>query len=311
MKGRKTLIHAFVAAALTMAAAAQTATTHPALSAEEVVRKNIAARGGLQAWHAIQTLEMTGKMQAGGNNRPVLPIPGTEASKHVAPPRATEQAQLPFTLELKRPMKMRLEIQFAGKTALQVYDGTNGWKLRPYLNRLEVEPYTQEEAKVALSQSELDGPLVDYQAKGTKIEYAGIEKVEGRDTYKLKMTLKNGEQKSIWIDADTFLDARIEGAPRRLDGVYHPVYIYYRDFRDVSGVKVPYVLETRVEMAHPKGAPTEISEQITLSDVKVNPKLEDALFTKPDVKSGDVAQAHAAPAAGKPASAVPTTQAHP
>ena len=296
MKGHKALIYAFAAAALTMSAVAQSASTHPALSAEEVVRKNVTARGGLQAWRAVQTLEMTGKMQAGGNNRPVLPLPGTEASKHVAPPRATEQAELPFTLELKRPMKMRLELQFAGKTALQVYDGTNGWKLRPFLNRMEVEPYTQEETKTALAQSELDGPLVDYQAKGTKIEYVGIEKVEGRDTYKLKLTFKNGDQKNIWIDADTFLEARIEGAQRRLDGVYHPVYIYYRDFRDVSGLKVPYVLDTHVEIARAKGPTTEISEQIKISDVKVNPKLEDALFTRPQAKSGEVAQTHAAPA---------------
>jgi hypothetical protein len=311
MKGHKALIHAFVAAALTVAAGAQTATTHPVLSAEEVARKNVAARGGLQAWRGVQTLEMTGKMQAGGNNRPVLPIPGTASSKHVAPPRSTEQAELPFTLELKRPLKMRLELQFAGKTALQVYDGSNGWKLRPYLNRLEVEPYTQEETKAALSQSELDGPLVDYQAKGTKLEYAGLEKVEGRDTYKLKMTFKNGEQKSIWIDADTFLDAKIEGNQRRLDGTYHPVYIYYRDFREVNGLKIPYVLETRVELARAKGPATEIAEQITISDVKVNPKLEDALFIKPQIKSSDVAQAHTAPAAVAPSTTAPSTQAHP
>ena len=306
MMGHKALIHAFVAAALTVTAAAETAVTHPAMSAEEVVRKNVAARGGLQAWHSVQTLEMSGKMQAGGNNRPVLPMPGTAAGKHIATPRSTEQAELPFTLELKRPLKMRLELQFAGKTALQVYDGANGWKLRPYLNRLEVEPYTQEETKIALSQSELDGPLVDYQAKGTKIEYAGIEKIEGRDTYKIKMTFKDGESKSIWIDADTFLDARLEGNQRRLDGVLHSVYVYYRDFRDVNGLKIPYVLETRVEMPHPKGPSTEISEQITISDVKVNPKLEDALFVKPQVKSSEVAQAHAAQPAGAPAA-----QSHP
>ncbi len=306
MKGTKALLHTFVAMALTVVGVAETATTHPALSAEEVVKKNVAARGGLQAWRAVQTLEMSGKMQAGGNNRPVLPLPGTAASKHVAPPRATEQTELPFTLELKRPLKMRLELQFAGKTALQVYDGANGWKLRPYLNRLEVEPYTQEETKIALSQSELDGPLVDYQAKGTKIEYAGIEKVEGRDTYKLKMTFKSGEQKAIWIDADTFLDAKLEGTQRRLDGVLRPVFVFYRDFRNVNGLKVPYVLDTRVEVTHPKGPTTEISEQITLSDVKVNPKLEDALFTKPTVKAGDVAQTQAAPShAGTEAQAHP------
>jgi len=68
---------------------------------------------------------------------------------------------------MKRPGKSRVEIEFAGKTAVQVYDGTNGWKLRPYLNRNDVEPFTAEEAKSEAGKT-LDGPLVDYAAKGTR-----------------------------------------------------------------------------------------------------------------------------------------------
>jgi hypothetical protein len=68
--------------------------------------------------------------------------------------------------------------------------------------------------------------LVDYAAKGTRIDLDGIEKVDGRDAYKLKLTLKNGEAMHVWIDAETFLEAKIEGTPRRLDGKYHPVEVY-------------------------------------------------------------------------------------
>ena len=60
-------------------------------------------------------------------------------------------------------------------------------------------------------QGDLDGPLVDYAAKGTRIELAGMEKVEGRDTYKLKLTMKNGAALHVWIDAETFPEAKIEG----------------------------------------------------------------------------------------------------
>ncbi|HEY1984714.1 MAG TPA: hypothetical protein VGG85_04850 [Terracidiphilus sp.] len=291
---RNLLIHSFVAVAMTVMAAAGTTTTHPTLSAEEIVKKNVAARGGLQAWRAIQTLSMSGKMQAGGNNRPVLPVPGTAGGAKVAPPRPTAQAELPFVLDLKRPLKMRVELQFAGKTALQVYDGTNGWKLRPFLNRNDVEPYTAEEAKAALTQSELDGELVDYQAKGTKIELAGMEKIEDKDTYNLKLTLKNGQEKHVWVDADTFLEARVEGTPRRLDGTIHPVYVYYRDYRQVHDVKVPFTLETKVQFSKPVAGSTQISEKITIDSVEVNPKLDESLFTKPQLNAAPSAsQAHA------------------
>ncbi len=76
---------------------------------------------------------------------------------------------------------------------------------------------------------------MDYAAKGTKAELEGTEKVEGNDTYRLKLTFKNGQTQHVWVDAKTFLETKIEGTPRRLDGKYHPVEIYYRDYRTVSG----------------------------------------------------------------------------
>jgi outer membrane lipoprotein-sorting protein len=131
------------------------------------------------------------------------------------PSRPAQEAELPFTMDLKRSRKQRLELEFAGKTALQVYDGTNGWKLRPYLNRLEVEPYTDAEKKSAAMQSDIDGPLVDYAAKGTRIELEGNDEVEGCDTHRLKLTMKDGHTMRVWVDAGTFLEIKMEGQPRR------------------------------------------------------------------------------------------------
>ncbi len=117
----------------------------------------------------------------------------------------------------------------------------SGWKLRPFLNRRVVEPYTADEMKLASMQADLDGPLVDYAAKGTRIELDGMEKVEDRDTYKLKLTMKSGQAIHVWIDAQTFLEAKIEGQPRRLDGTDHPVEVYFRDYRTVNGLQIPFI----------------------------------------------------------------------
>ena len=277
--------------ALSIKAWPNTSPTARTLSAAEIADKNVAARGGLQAWRAVETMTLEGKMGAGGNQRATLsiPIPGAAPKAQRNPEgvrtRPVEEVQLPFVMDLARPHKLRLELQFKGQTAIQVYDGTNGWKLRPFLNRLEVEPYTPEEAKTSSTQAELDGPIVDYAAKGTRIELDGMEKVEGRDTYKLKLTLKSGDVTHVWVDAQTFLETKIEGTPRRLDGTYHPVEVYYRDYRNVSGLEIPFVLETRVlpvgkNALGMRDTPVP-PEKALIEKVVINPKFDAGLFSKP------------------------------
>jgi hypothetical protein len=275
--------------AVSLAVAADGSAARGGLTAAQIVDKNVAARGGLQAWRAVQTMSLQGKLGAGGNQRATLAMPGAndKAITDVAPRRPVDETQLPFLMELKRGRKMRFEMQFKGQTAVQVYDGANGWKLRPFLNRLEVEPFTADEVKIASMQEDLDGPLVDYAAKGTSVELVGMEQVESRDTYKLKLTKKNGQAIHVWIDAKTFLEAKIEGQPRRLDGTEHPVELYYRDYRTVDGLQIPFVLETRL-LPVTKTAlgfrDTPVPpEKIVIDKVAVNPKLDEKLFSKPEI----------------------------
>src|ERR1700737_4695360 len=234
---RKTLAIWIVLVSVTSFAAATEKSEAPTtLSAAEIVARNVAARGGLQRWRSVQTLTMNGKMEAGGNRRPTLAMPGGKDSHFTPPPRPAEQVRLPFVMELKRPRKVRVEGLFSGRPHLQVFDGTRGWKLRPFLNRREIEPYTDEEMQAAAKQAELDGPLVDYAAKGTTVELAGTEKVEGRDSYKLKLTMKDGKSMAVWVDAATFLEAKIEGTPRRLAGKNGPAGGSYQNYPREEGL---------------------------------------------------------------------------
>jgi hypothetical protein len=225
------------------------------LTAAQLIDKNIAAKGGLQSWRAVQSMTFSGKLDAGGKSK----------------------TQLPFVLEKKRPRKTRVEIVFANDTAVQVYDGANGWKLRPYLGRRTVEPYSPEELKSAAFESDVDGPLVDYAGKGSKVELEGVEKVENQDAYKLKVTMKGGQVQHLWLDAGTFLEVKVEGTPRRMDGKMRPVSIYLRDYKTVNGLQVPYVIETAVEG-------NRDTHKMLVESVAVNSKLDDALFAKPNVK---------------------------
>jgi hypothetical protein len=266
------------------------AITLPALSADQIVEKNVAARGGLDAWRRVQSMSLTGKLDAGrrradggqfakAQNPKVARAEAKAAALKVAMGKSDAQAdniiQLPYQMELKRPLKSRLEVEFKGDKAVQVYDGENGWKLRPYLGRREVERFSPEEMKAASAQQPLDGPLIDYRAKGTSIEVLGGELVEGRGAYKLKLTLKSGEVRHVWVDAQSFLDVKIDGAPRRVDGKPRAVATYIRDYKRVDGLLVPHLLETHVDGMRD-------SSRILVERVALNVALDDGRFDKPE-----------------------------
>ena len=222
------------------------------LSAAEIVDRNVAARGGLEAWHAVSTLTLTGKLEAGGK----------------------KNTELPFVMRMKRPHKSRLEIRFQDQTAIQVYDGKQGWKVRPFLGRDDAEPFSPAEAKAAAEWEELDGPLVDHARKGIKVVAQGVDTVEGHKAYKLRLTMKDGEVRYLWIDAASFLEMKIDGQPRKLDGKLRHVAVYYRDYRTDAGLTMPHVFETVVDGA-------KQPYKMSIDRVTVNQKLDDAIFEKP------------------------------
>ena len=259
----------------------------PRLSTQEILDKFVAARGGLQAWRALQSISYNGKMEAGSGDSAAhsaqyvnVAAMSTKAKERMirerlaAPKPEVKQVELPFLLEMKRPNKERVEIEFAGKTAVQVYDGASGWMMRPYLNRMDWEPFSPEQTQMQAAEPGMDGLLLDSASRSTKVDFESVEPVEGHPAYKMKLTLKSGEIRHVWIDAQSFLDVKIEGTPRRMDGHMRTVWVYQRDFRSVQGVTVPFVLETAVD-----GYPT--THKMTIEKVGLNPKLDDTVFVKP------------------------------
>ncbi len=276
-------------AALAVAVGAALSGCHWANPAERaaapIAEKNADARGGLAAWRAVQSMSMSGQLEAGTPRdqaklalsmlKPTREL-RAEARGALAKGReadAPRPVRLPFVLELARPRKTRLEIRFQGQTAVQVFDGAAGWKLRPFLGRREVEPFSPDELRLASEQADLDGPLIDAASKGGRVELEGTEPVEGRDAYRLKVTSSAGKVRHVWVDTRTFLDVKVDGT-RRMDGKLRTTWTLLRDYRTVAGVKVPFLLETTVEGVAG-------SEKIQVEHVTLNPQLDAARFARP------------------------------
>jgi outer membrane lipoprotein-sorting protein len=220
-----------------------------AQSVDEIIAKNVQARGGADKLKSVKSIKSTATMSMG---------PGIEA---------------PGTLIQKRPALARLEFTVQGLTAVQAYDGKNGWQIMPFMGKKDPELMSADEAKEIEENADLDGPLVDYKNKGHQVELQGKEKIEGTDAYKLKVTLKNGDVQTIYIDSDSFLDIK-EVTKRTVRGTEQEIESAIGDYKPVDGIMFPFAVESGI-----KG--TDQKPKLTITKVELNVPADDSLFKMP------------------------------
>ena len=237
------IVRKFVsAAALVLAAGAARAET-----ADDVIARHIAARGGMEKIKAIRSVDMTVKANQQG-----LEFPGR--------------------LQWKRPDKMRLEMTIQGKTMVQAYDGKTAWAVMPFLGSPDPQVMSADDAKEVIEQADMDGPLVDYKSKGNSVELVGKEDVDGAPAEKLKVTLKNGDVSYMYIDAETGLSVK-ETSKRKQQGSEIEIDSYMTNYKPVEGVLFPFAIENKVQ--------GKSVGQFTIADVKPNVAIDDQTFAMP------------------------------
>jgi hypothetical protein len=225
------------------------ATAASAQTVDDVIAKCITARGGMDKIKAIQTVRLTGKMTVG---------PGFEA---------------PMVMEMKRPNQTKMQFTLQGLTGTQAYDGKMGWAVMPFMGKKDPEPMSADDTKEIADEADIDGPLVDYKSKGNTVELLGKEPVEGTDAYKIKVTLKSGTVRTVYIDADSYLEIKSEGK-RMVRGTEMEFEGTIGDYKPVEGVMFPFSIENGVK-GHPE------RQKLTFDKVEVNPKFSADNFTMP------------------------------
>jgi outer membrane lipoprotein-sorting protein len=216
-----------------------------AQTADEIIAKNIAARGGIAKLHAISTMKTT----------------AITSSPH---------GEVPVTIYKKRPNLYRNEITFQGLTGIQAYDGTTGWTIMPFRGKTDPELVPAEQLRSMQLQADINGSLVDYREKGSKVEYLGKESVEGTETYKLKVTLQNGVEQKLFIDTETNLviKSRTRDLVRGTESVTESTF---GDYKEINGITIPFSIETGAP-----GAPQK--SKVTIQKVKINIPIDSAIF---------------------------------
>ena len=216
---------------------------------DEIIAKSIDARGGMDKLKAVQTIKATGSLEM---------APGMTA---------------PGVMYQKRPDQMRLDFTVQGLTATQAYDGSSAWQIMPFTGKKDAELMTADDTKDVKEGADIDGPLVDYKSKGNTVELVGKEKVEGTDAYKLKVTMKDGDVKNIYLDADSYLEIKEDGK-RMVRGTEQETESSLSDYREVNGVMFAYAVESGV-----KGSPQK--QKLTIDKVEVNVPVDSTMFKMP------------------------------
>jgi outer membrane lipoprotein-sorting protein len=239
-----------------------------AQTADEIITKILAARGGLDKIRAVQAQRITGRISFGPD------------------------ASGPFIVEFKRPLKMRMQLTVQNHTVVRAYDGETGWSNNPFAGQHNPDTMNAEELKSTAEEADFDGPLVDYKEKGNKIELAGKDQVQGKDVWRLKVTTKNADVRNYLYDSNSFLLLKWEGS-RKSQGKELPIQTYFRDYRDVEGLKFPFKIES-------SSAAANVSQKISVQEIELNPILGDIEFGRPASPPREPAPAPAPAPAEKP-----------
>ena len=222
----------------------------PKMSADELVAKNIEAKGGADAVHALQSLKLTGKLLVNQG-----------------------QIALAYTELRKRPNEVRVDASLQGMTQVNATDGNEGWKISPFFGRKDPEKMSADDTKALWEDSEIDGPLVDWKEKGSTVESLGTEDVDGTQAYKLKVTRKNGDVTFVYLDPDHFLEIRTF-TQRMQNGAQTEIETDLSDYEKVNNVYVPFSMESGR-----KGDPDK--QKLIIDKAEGNVAVDDATFRFP------------------------------
>lgn len=220
-----------------------------AQTADDLIAKNIEARGGMEKIQSIKTLRMTGKFEGGGG--------------FVA---AVGQ-------ENQRPNLIRETFSLQGMTAVQAYDGSNGWQIQPFGGKKDPELMGEDDLRDLLLDADFEGPLVNYKEKGNTVEFLGHDTVDGDDALRLKVTLKNGDIIYDYLDPDTFIEIRRD-IQQFIRGSVRERVMSLGSYKPVDGVMFPFSIGQGTK-AHPD------DQIMTIRKIEANVTIDPADFMLP------------------------------
>ena len=232
-------IHGVLLLALASATpAAQTA------AVDDLVAKNIAAKGGAEKLRGVTSVRITGRVKSG-------------------------RGLSTITVWTRRPNSMRQEMTTDGQTRVTAFDGTTLWAVNPALGP-SARQVTGPAAERAREEAEdFDSVLLDYREKGYQVEV--VPSAAGAPPH-LRVTKKNGKVQDISLDPSTFLEQRISTEVSQ-GGKTATITTEFSNYRPVDGMMVPFAIRQSVN--------GQVQTEVNYDRVQFNLPFDDGLFRMP------------------------------
>lgn len=228
-----------------------------AQTADEIIAKYFENTGGIAKWKAVQGFKMSAKVNQGG-------------------------MEIPLEIVQLKDGRQATKITFQGKEIMQgVYDGKTLWS-HNFMNMKAEKSDAEATENFKKEIGEFPDPFLNYKEKGYKVELLGKETVDGTETFKIKLTKKPIKVDGVetdnvvfyYFDAENFVplmsESEIKSGPAKGQIAQNKM----SDYQEVGGLMVPFSMAQGV-----KGGG---SQPLTITNVEVNPKVDDKMFTYPE-----------------------------
>lgn len=212
-----------------------------AQTADEVINKYVTAIGGAEKWSKITSLKVEGQIEVQG-------------------------LAIPFTMQAVHMKWMRVDAEFQGNKIIDITTPTKGWSQNPLMGKSGLEAITADELKTKLDELDVQDEFVNYKEKGSTVEFLGKEEEEGTSYNKIKLTTKNGNEKTYYFDLVTNLIYKEETTVKQ-QGQEIKQSVKYLDYKTLeNGIKMAFKSDMGMMM-------------MVTNKVTINPTIDETIFS--------------------------------
>ena len=254
-----------------------------AQTAEEIITKNVAARGGAEKFLTIHSMIVTTIEESNWG--------GTGSS----------------ILRIARPDRMRFDYTWKASRNASViaivtaFYGKVGWWADQHKGVQEPNTVSNDQLKLLREQAEYQfaESYGELQASGNTIELIGKEAVEGKACYKIRFETVGGQIRYVYYDAESYLVARTDDIVPMKDKKERHLTTSIGDYRSIDGILFPHAFKVEAAMTSAFASAEKLplpfvffqrkkdSTTSTIKTIEINPGIDDSLFQIPSTSKAE------------------------